>query len=89
MREMRELTFIYYFFKGALVFNVGLPWCSVAKNPLANAGNIKDVGSITGLGRSSGEGNGNPLQSSCLDSSMDRETWQVTVYGVAKELYTT
>ena len=59
----------------------------MAKNPLASAGNIKDMGLITGLGRSSGEGNGNPLQSSCLDSFMDREAWQVT--WSAKELYMT
>ena len=63
---------------------LGFPGGSVTKIPLASAGNTKDVGSISGSGRSSGEGNGNPLQSSYLDSSMDREAWQVTVYGVAK-----
>ena len=66
-------------------------WRAVFEDLTLNMGLevIKGVGSITGLGRSSGEGNGNPLQSSCLDSSMDREAWQVTAYGVVKELYTT
>ena len=47
----------------------------------ANAG---DVGSISGLGRSSGEGNGNPLQYSCLGNPMDRGVWQATVHGGLK-----
>ena len=44
----------------------------VVKNPSANAGDIRDVGSIPVLGRSPGEGNGNPLQYSCLENPMDR-----------------
>ena len=55
---------------------------SVVKNPPANAG---DVGLIPGSGRSPGEGNGNPLQYSCLENLMDRRTWQATVHGVAEE----
>ena len=43
----------------------------MVKNPPANAGDIKDVGSIPGSGRSPGEGNDNPLQYSCLENSMD------------------
>ena len=43
-----------------------------------------DVGSIPGSGRSPGEGNGNPLQYSCLKNSMDRGAWRATVYGVTK-----
>ena len=43
-----------------------------------------DTGSILGLGRSPGEGNGKPLQYSCLENSMDRGAWQATVHGVAK-----
>ena len=46
--------------------------------------NAWDVGSIPGLGRSPGEGNGHPLQYSCLENSMDRENWWATVHGVAK-----
>ena len=43
-----------------------------------------DLGSIPGLGRSLGEGNGYPLQYSCLENSMDRGAWQATVHGVTK-----
>ena len=50
----------------------------------ANAGNIRDVGLIPGLGRSPRVGNGNPLWYSCLENSMDREAWWATVHGVAK-----
>ena len=53
----------------------------VVKNPLATAGDIKDPGSIPGWGRSPGKGNGNPLQYSCLENSMDRGAWQATVHG--------
>ena len=44
----------------------------VVKNPTANAGDTRDMGSIPGLGRSPGQGNGNPLQYSCLENSMGR-----------------
>ena len=56
----------------------------VVKNPPANAGDIGDTGSIPGSGRSPGEGNGNPLQYSCLENHMDRGAWQVTVHGVTE-----
>ena len=59
----------------------GFPGDSVVKNMPANAG---DMGSIPTLGRSSGEGNGNPLQYSCLRNPMDRGTWWATVHGVVK-----
>ena len=49
----------------------GFPGGSVVKNPTANAGDIKDLGLIPGLGRSSGEGKGYPLQYSGLENSMD------------------
>ena len=52
---------------------------AVVKNPPANAGDARDVGLIPGSGKSSGVGNGNPLQYSCLQNSMDRG-----VHGVAK-----
>ena len=57
---------------------------SVVKNPLANAGDAGDVGSIPGSGRSPGGGNGNPLQYSCLRNSMDRGAWWAIILGVAK-----
>ena len=47
---------------------------------------VRDMGSISGLGRFPGEGNGNPLQYSSLDSHMDRGAWWATVHGAAKEL---
>ena len=50
----------------------------------ASACNVGDPGSIPGLGRSPGEGNGNPLQYSCQENPMDREVWRATVHGVAK-----
>ena len=54
---------------------------SVIKNPPANAG---DMGLILGTGRSPGEGNGNPLQCSCLENPKDRGAWWASVYGVAQ-----
>ena len=54
------------------------------KNPPANAGQVRDVGSIPGLGRSPGEGRGNPVQYSCLENPVDRGTWQATVHSVAQ-----
>ena len=56
----------------------------VIKNPPANAGGIRDLGSIPGLGRSPGEGSGNTLQYSCLENPMDRGIWWAKVHGVAK-----
>ena len=56
-------------------------WLS-GKDPHASAG---DMGLIPGLGGSSGEGNDNPLQHSCLGNSLDRGAWQATVHGVTKE----
>ena len=57
---------------------------SVIMNPHANAGDIRDAGSIPGLGRAPGERHGNPLQYSCLDHPRDRGAWWATVHGVAK-----
>ena len=56
---------------------------SVVKNPPADAGNARD-GLIPGSGRSSGEGNGNPLQYSCLENPMDGGAWRATDHGIAK-----
>ena len=58
----------------------------MVKNPPANAG---DIGSIHVSERSPGEGNGKPLQYSCMENPMDRETWQATVHKFKEELDTT
>ena len=60
---------------------VYFPGGSGVKNPPANAG---DAGLIPGSRRSPGEGNGSPLQYSCLENSMDSRAWWVTVHGIAK-----
>ena len=57
---------------------------SRGKNLPANAGNITDMGSIPGWGRSPGEGHGNPLPYSCLENPMDRGTWWATLHRIAK-----
>ena len=67
-------------------FYLGFHGGSMVNNPPANAG---DMGLIPGLGRSPGEGNGNPFQYSCLENPTDRGAWWATVHGVAKELDTT
>ena len=56
----------------------------VVKNLPADTGDIRDVSLISGLGRSPGVGNGNPLQYSCLENPMGREAWLAVVHGVAK-----
>ena len=58
---------------------MGFPAGSVIRNPPVNAG---DTALFPGSGRSPGEGNGNPLQDSCLRNSMDRGAWQATVHGI-------
>ena len=73
--------FIYIY----IVIYGGFPGGSDGKESAFNAG---DLGSIPRLGRSPGEENGNPLQYSCPENSMDREAWQATVHGVT-ELDTT
>ena len=69
----------------------GLPWWlrgfsvgASVKNPPANAGDIREVGSVPGSGRSPGGGHSNPLQYSCLENSRDRGAWRAAVHRVAK-----
>ena len=57
----------------------------MVKNLTANAGDIRDTGSIPVSGRSPGGGHDNPLQCSCLENPMDRGAWQAMVYRVAKK----
>ena len=54
------------------------------KNPPVSTGDTRDAGSIPGSGRSTGEGDGSPLQYPCLENSLDRGAWRATVHGVTK-----
>ena len=63
---------------------MGFPGGARGKNPPDNAGDVRDLGSVPGLGRSPGEGNGNPLPYSFLGNSTDRGAWWATVHGVEK-----
>ena len=69
-----------------LTWREGFPGSSVLKKPPASAGDARNAGSIPESGRSSGVGNGNTLQYSCLESSIDRGAWQATVYGATKSM---
>ena len=62
--------------------SLGFPGGTVVENPPVSAG---DMGLIPELGRSPGEGNGNPLQYSYREKSMDRGAWRATIHGIAKE----
>ena len=77
----------FLFFEVELIYNVlilamGFPGGSDGKESACNA---EELGLIPGLGRSPGEGNGNPLHYSCPENAMDRRTWQAIVHGVTKE----
>ena len=74
------LFFVFHSFPYPMCF-MGFPGGSDGKESACNAG---DLGLIPGLGRSPGEGNGYPLQYSCLENSTDRGAWQATVHGVTK-----
>ena len=60
---------------------ISFPYSSAGKESFCNVG---DLGFIPGLGRPPGEGNGNPLQYTCLENPMDRRAWWATVHGVAR-----
>ena len=64
-----------------MVVFLGFPGGSEVKASTCNAG---DLGSMPGLGRSPGEGNGNPLQYSCLENPRDKGAWWAAIYGVAE-----
>ena len=62
----------------------GFPVVQVVKNPPASAGDVRDMGSIPGSGRSPGGGDGKPFQYSCLENAMGRGVWLATVHRVAE-----
>ena len=66
------------------ILSEGFPGDSVGKESACNARDTGDLGVIPGLGRSTGEEHGNPLQYSCLENPMDRGVWQATDHGVTK-----
>ena len=66
------------------VLKLASPLVLVVKKHPANEGDVRDVGSVPGSGRSPGEGEGNPLQYSCLEKTMDRGAWWAAVHGVTK-----
>ena len=75
------LSYIFYIPFHSVCGSAGFPGGSEVKTSACNEG---DLGSILGLGRSSGEGNGNPLQCSCLESPIDSRAWWAAIYGVAQ-----
>ena len=80
--EYQDFSSLWHF----LIVKGGFPGSSAVKEPACQAG---DSGSIPDSGRSPGEGDGNPLQYSCLGNPMDREAWWATVHGGHKESDTT
>ena len=67
-----------------LIWRPVLTVALMVKNPPANAGDVRDMGSVPGSERSPGRGHGNPLQYSYLEDSMDRGAWWATAHGVSK-----
>ena len=67
-----------------MTFAYVFPGATSGKESASNAGHIREVGLIPGLGRSPGEGHGNPLQYSCLGNPVDRGVWWATVHRVTK-----
>ena len=77
MRHHLKTDILYHFY-------CGFPGGAVINNLAANAGDARDAGSIPGLGGSPGEGNGNPLQYSCLGNPMDRDAWHA-IYSMGSQ----
>ena len=78
-----KLTLLWYLSSNIYMHQVSQV-VLVVKNPPANAGDVRDMGSIPGLERSPGGGHGNPLQYSHLENPMDRGAWRATVHRVEK-----
>ena len=74
------MVYIEWINTKVLLYSTSFPFGTVVKYPLASAGDIGDIGSIPGSGRSPGGGNGNALQYSCLENPKDRGAWWATVH---------
>ena len=83
LHVMIELSLLLYF-KGSGYLGGALLVALAVKNLPANAGDLKDAGSVPGSGRSPRGGHGSPLQYSCLENPMDRGAWRATVPSVVK-----
>ena len=81
--DFLNTVFFFFTFSCMSVFYAST-FGSVVKNLPANAGDPRDAASFPVLGRSAGEGNGNPLQYSCLENPMDGGAWQATVHVVTR-----
>ena len=79
-RFVKNFNANFFFFFTSLQIHGASQVALVVKNPPVNAGDVRDAGSIPGLGRSHGEGNGNPFQYSCLENPMNGGAWQPTVH---------
>ena len=80
----KEVHILYQFYFNRTSKSEGFPGGASGKNLPASGGDIRDVGSIPGSGRSPEGGQSNPLQNSCLENAMDRGVWQATVHRVAQ-----
>ena len=78
------LISLAYFSNELFIFLLASQVALVIKNPPANAGDVRDAGSIPGLGIPPGEGNGHPLQYSCLENPIDRGAWGVWSIGLPR-----
>ena len=82
---IHKMNFLaYYFFLLVIPIILVFPGGTCGKEPTCQYRRQRDMGSPSGLGRSPGQGHGNPLQSSCLKNSMGRGAWQATDHGVAE-----
>ena len=84
MYDFEEEGGNFWIARKVLYLDLGGSYGSAGKESACNAGDTEDMGSIPGLGRFPEEGNGNPLQYSCLESPMDRGAGQATVHGLQR-----
>ena len=86
LQKMKTLKSLlrHHNLKASILLSLLSLWASLIDQMVKNMPAIWESRSIPGLGRPSGEGNGNPLQYSCLENSMDRGAWQTKIHGVAK-----